>query len=226
MNDIIYRNSRAARDAPNFFSGDETITRLYTKKATGIRMRTSKKNESGILNQNLCGSNKGYSTWSESDPVGSGYTFANVAYPGASYNIGSMVREKDIGNLMQLMYSCGEYFRFKDIEFVADSHFGHLAPIVYLRLWKIFATMSFNTTRLGISSIEELSQKQLEQDERKQLVETLNIEPHEPDEILDMDIRDYAEPAQAKKKKYRALKSRIHFFEEKLRRESKGAFRV
>ena len=49
-------------------------------------MRTSKKNESGILNQNLCGSNQGYSTWKTGgDPVGGGYTFTNLAYPGAKY---------------------------------------------------------------------------------------------------------------------------------------------
>ena len=59
---IIYGNSRAARDPQNTISGDETITNLYTQKATDIRMRTSKKNESGALNQNLCGSNEGYST--------------------------------------------------------------------------------------------------------------------------------------------------------------------
>ena len=59
---IIYENSIAARDPPNTISGDETITRLYTQKATDIRMRTSKKNESGALNQNLCGSNEGYTT--------------------------------------------------------------------------------------------------------------------------------------------------------------------
>ena len=62
LNKIIYGNSRNSREPPNFFSGDETITRLYTSKATNIRMRTRKMNESGILNQNLCGSNQGYST--------------------------------------------------------------------------------------------------------------------------------------------------------------------
>ena len=62
INDIIYSNARRAREPPMFISGDETITRLYTRKATDIRMRTAKKNESGILNQNLCGSNEGYST--------------------------------------------------------------------------------------------------------------------------------------------------------------------
>ena len=62
LNETVYGNSRKARDPPEFISGDETITRLYTQRATDIRMRTSKKNESGILNQNICGSNEGYST--------------------------------------------------------------------------------------------------------------------------------------------------------------------
>ena len=48
---IVYQQARIARDPPSFISGDETITRMYGRKATDIRMRTSKKNESGILNQ-------------------------------------------------------------------------------------------------------------------------------------------------------------------------------
>ena len=62
LNKMVYGNSRKARDPPLIVSGDETITRLYTQKASDIRMRTSKKNESGALNQNICGSNEGYST--------------------------------------------------------------------------------------------------------------------------------------------------------------------
>ena len=133
FSDIVYENSRNSRDTPNTISGDETITRLYTRKATDIRMRTRKKNESGIMNQNLCGSNEGYMNWSSNHPKASGFTFANMAYPGASYNVGSMFREKDIGNLLQLVFSCGEYYRFKNIELVADSHFGHVLPMIYAR---------------------------------------------------------------------------------------------
>ena len=61
FSEIVYSNSRRSRDPPKSISGDETITRLYTKKLTEIRMRTSKKNESGVLNQNLCGANDEYS---------------------------------------------------------------------------------------------------------------------------------------------------------------------
>ena len=133
LNEIIYGNSRRSRDPPNIFSGDETVTRCYTKKATDIRMRTSKKNESGILNQSLCGSNEGYSTWKAGDPKASGFTFSCTSYPGRRYNLGSMFREKDMGNLMQLVFSAGNYFRFKDLELVTDSHFGHITPIIYAR---------------------------------------------------------------------------------------------
>ena len=45
LNEIIYGNSKKAREPPSIVSGDETITRLYTSKATDVRMRTSKKNE-------------------------------------------------------------------------------------------------------------------------------------------------------------------------------------
>jgi len=62
FNDLVYGNSRKARDPPAWISGDETITRMYTRKASDIRMRTKKKNESGLLNQNLCGSNEGFVT--------------------------------------------------------------------------------------------------------------------------------------------------------------------
>ena len=134
FSNIVYGNCRKARDPPARFSGDETITRCYTRKATDIRMRTSKKNESGILNQNLCGSNKGYSTWKPGDPVGGGYTFANFAYPGARYNIGSVFREKDLGNLIMLIFMSGDYFRYKHLEMVADSHFGNVVPVAFLRL--------------------------------------------------------------------------------------------
>ena len=115
------------------------VTRTYTRKNTEIRMRTSKKNESGILNQNLCGSNEGYATWREGDPIGSGYTFTNMAYPGKTYDVGSMFREKDMGNLLQLMFICGDYLRFKGLQLVGDSHFGHVAPIVFLCVWNIFS---------------------------------------------------------------------------------------
>ena len=124
----MYSNSKRSGDTPIFISGDETITRLYTKRLTEIRMRTSKKNESGVLKQNLCGANDEYSEYKEGDPIGNGFTFANMSYPGRSLVKGSIFREKDMGKIIQLLFTCGDYLRNKDIELVTDSHFGHIVP--------------------------------------------------------------------------------------------------
>ena len=227
----MYANSRNSRDAPNVFSGDETITRVYTRKATDIRMRTSKKNESGILNQNLCSSNEGYATYKEGDPKCCGFTFANMAYPGASYNYGSMFREKDMGNLLQLIFMCDKYFRFKDLELVTDSHFGHIVPLVFSRLWKVYVTSSFSAgQRIGISGIETLSRKELEKSDRDELVNSLKDNLQELDEKKDAldssddDVEDYC--IKKPKKTFRALKTRLHFFEKKLSIRDKGNYEV
>ena len=97
-------------------------------------MRTQKKNESGILNQNLCGSNIGYLHRQEGDPVGGGFTYANLSYPGKRYNLGSVFREQDMGKLLWLIFDCGNYFRFRDTELITDSHFGRLVPLAFCRL--------------------------------------------------------------------------------------------
>ena len=64
-------------------------------------MRTSKKNERKILNQNLCGGNDEYAGWKVGDHIGSGLTYVNRAYPRNSLNRASMFREKDMGNLLK-----------------------------------------------------------------------------------------------------------------------------
>ena len=55
-----------------------------------------------------------------------------------------MFREKDMGNLLQRLFTCGDYFRDKEIELVTDSQFGHMVPTVYLRLFKVYVSFSFN----------------------------------------------------------------------------------
>ena len=143
-------------------------------------MRTKKKNESGVLNQNLCGSNEGYSTRNVGDPKGTGTVFCNLSNPGFLYNMGSMIREQDIGNLMQLIFSCDDYFRYRDVELITDAHFGHLVPLTFLRLWKVFATSSFlASSRIGIEDIEELSKKKLD----KAQLQSLQKELEEKSEI-------------------------------------------
>ena len=232
FNEIIYGNSRKARDPPAWISGDETITRMYTRKASDIRMRTQKKNESGLLNQNLCGSNEGYVTWKKGDPKCGGYTYANMAYPGSSYSIGSVFREKDMGNLLQLIFSCGDYFRYRDVELVCDSHFGHMVPIAFLRLWKVYSTCSFGaSTRIGLSNLTDLSTKKLEAEELATLLESV-------DEKTDINAADSKpetsdvvgavghDDKKVKYKEFRRVKTRFQFFEKKLSMEKKGSFKV
>ena len=129
----VYANSQIAREAPISASADETITRLYSQKAKDIRMRTAKKNESGIKNQSICTANDEYEGWRTGDPVGSGYTFTSVSYPGSLLNRGSVFREKDTGDILQMIFRCGDYFRNIGMELVTDSHFGHFVPAVFLR---------------------------------------------------------------------------------------------
>ena len=63
-----------------------------------------------------------------------------------------------MGNLIQLLFTCGDYLRGKDIELVTDAHFGHLVPIAWLRSMKVYVTTSFNPgQRIGVSNIAELS---------------------------------------------------------------------
>ena len=222
FNDLVYKNSREARDPPAWISGDETITRMYTRKASDIRMRTKKKNESGLLNQNLCGSNEGFVTWKNGDPKGGGYTYVNMTYPGFSYNVGSVFREKDMGNLLQLIFSCDDYFRYRDIELVCDSHFGHMVPIAFLRLWKVFSTCSFGaSTRIGLSNLTELSKKELDSEELATLLESV-------DEKVAVDSNDAEtqdsiavgavthDDKKVKYKEFGRVKTRFQFFEKQL----------
>ena len=61
----------------------------HTRKGSDIRIRTRKKNESDEYWIKICGSDEGYTTRKKNDPAGEGYTYTNITYPGASYNIGN-----------------------------------------------------------------------------------------------------------------------------------------
>ena len=235
LSHIVYANSRESREPPNTFSGDETVTRCYKKKATDIRMRTSKKNESGILNQSLCGSNEGYSSWKQGDPKASGFTFNSSSYPGLNYNVGSVFREKDMGNLiLQLVFSSRDYFRFKNLKLITDSHFGHITPIIYSRFYKLFVTSSFTISqRIGISNIEELSREKLEESKRKVLIEKLqregNDEVKNADEkelaLLKSDVSDYCKQ-KPQKMNLQGLKTQLDFFERSFSKTDKRTYTV
>ena len=237
FSEIVYSNSRKSRDPPRSVSGDETVTRLYTKKLTEIRMRTHKKNESGVLNQNICGSNDEYEEWKEGDPVGSGFTYANMAYPGRSLNRGSMFREKDMGNLVFLLFTCGDYFRGKNIELVTDSHFGHLVPVAYLRTMKIFATSSFTAgVRLGTKNIPELSKKEFTKEEKQDARKKIRDQSDEKKDVFDpyadissddsdnKDIKPYCK--EKKKLKIGSVKNPLTLFQKELSIKQRGEYRV
>ena len=184
----VYRNSRNARQVPISISADETITRLYSQKARQIRMRTAKKNESGIKNQSICGANDEYEGQKPGDPVGSGYTFISSSYPGASLNRGSMFREKDMGDVLQMIFTCRDYFRGAGVELVTDSHFGHFVPVVFLKTWNIYVTSSFQQKqRIGISNIKELSKKEYDDSEKEKVLHELK----EQVENLEEDVKDF-----------------------------------
>ena len=202
-------------------------------------MRTKKKNESGILNQNICGSNVGYKFRQEKDPIGGGYTFCNLAYPGKIYNIGNIFREKDMGNLLQLIFACGDYFRYRNTELVADSLFGHVVPVSYLRLWGVYCTTSLCPNRKGLWSIKELSGKKLEESEKKKLIDEAQIEEEKTEQKRNYKIEDLlettseeevekskAKPFTQRKHLTRGLNSRLKIFERYLSRQPKGTFKV
>ena len=158
----------------------------------------------------------------------------NLAYPGASYNIGSMFRERDMGNLIQLIFVCGDYFRYKNVELVCDSHFDHIVPIAFLRLWKIFSTCSFSAmSRIGTKHLPELSKTKLSKEDLQALVEAtdekINVAARPERDVFesDLEVDEYTEYDEKKmRKKFGRVKSRIQFFEKKLSMKKKGTFKV
>ena len=235
----VYTNSRLAREAPISASADETITRLYSQKAKDIRMRTAKKNESGIKNQSICTANDEYEGWSKGDLVGSGYTFISVSYPGSSLNRGSVFREKDTGDILQMIFSCGDYFRNIGMELVTDSHFGHFVPAVFLRTWGIYMTSSFSqNSRLGISNITELSRKKYDPSQKQTIIDGLKkfseskeCKEEQFDPFADSSssseeekIKPYGIPK--RKKTFRSVKTPLKLFEKKLSMSPKGTYKV
>ena len=136
-----------------------------------------------------------------------------------------MFRTRDMGNLIQLIFCCGEYFRGKDIELITDSHFGHLDPIAYLRLYNVFATSSFNAgQRIGVSSIAELSKKALTKEEKAQLEEKQeSLDEFDP-LASSSDEELYCESKY--KKLGRSVKTHYDYFLNQLSKRPKGEYRV
>ena len=76
-----------------------------------------------------------------------------------------------MGNLVLLLFWCGNYFRYKHVELVTDSHFGHYVPVSFLSLWNIKCTSSALPSRKGISNLQEISGEKLSDEDREKLAD-------------------------------------------------------
>ena len=158
-----------------------------------------------------------------------------MSYPGRSLVKGSMFREKDMGNLIQLIFECGDYFTNKDIELVTDAHFGHLVPIVYLRSMKVYVTSSFNAgQRIGVSKIAELSKVKYDKKEKENIIRVIKEQVEKTEEKFDPygdtdsnseeDVKEYSK--KPKRKNYRSVTTPLKLFEQQLQQKPRGEFKV
>ena len=94
---------------------------------------------------------------------------------------------------------------------MTDSHFGHLVPLGFLRLWKVFATCSFRTSRVGVK-IPSLSKADLKIEEREELLQTEEgqklLRTFEPDND-DSESSDIEEKEDMTRKK-KAIKKNVN----------------
>lgn len=148
-----------------------------------------------------------------------------------------MFREKDMGNLIQLLFTCGDYFVGKNIEMVTDSHFGHLVPVAYMRLLKVYATSSFSIgQRIGVSNISELSKVPYNKDEKRNMIETHRkileenedkFDPYDDaSEAVENDIQPYGIPKSKKKMSLRSVHTPLQLFEKELSMKPRGSYKV
>ena len=155
-----------------------------------------------------------------------------MAYPGKKYNFGSMFREKDVGNLLQMIFECGDFFRYRNMELIADSHFGHMVPVAFLRLWDIFATFAARPSRLGVSHIPELVSKELSKEEMAKLLDGKFKEKvkedasDESDYSEVMNLEELDEKLRKERTSFGRVKSRLKFFEKDLGTKPRGYYRV
>ena len=150
-----------------------------------------------------------------------------------------MFREKDMGDVLQMIFTCRDYFRGSGVELITDSHFGHIVPIVFLRTWNIFVTSSFQQSqRIGISNIKELSKKKYDDSEKGRVLDELrkHIEKSDGD-VQEFDpfgdtsssseeekIKPYGKPE--KNKRITKVKTPLKLFEKKFGMTPKGTYRV
>ena len=139
-----------------------------------------------------------------------------------------------MGNLVQLLFTCGNYFRYKDTELITDAHFGHFVPVAYLRLQNVFVTSSFNAKqRLGVSKIDELGKSKLSKEEHEALLQVYKraeskLQEDESESKTESDDSAVGEEKKERlfSKKFRHCKSKVEFFEKGISLEEKGSWKV
>ena len=115
-----------------------------------------------------------------------------------------------------MIFMCGDYFRYKDVDLVADSHFGHIVPIAFLRSWKVFANASFTVaSRIGIENIDELSKKKLGEEERQKLIhESFRERKEEKIDLLSVSTdSENLQDGPIRKNPFSNIKSELQLFE-------------
>ena len=129
-----------------------------------------------------------------------------------------------------MIFESGYYFRFKNIELITDSHFGHLVPIAFCRLWGLYCTSSVLVSRKGVSKLDFLSNKKLTKEEIHKKNEELELAVANDEEKLYVEEKEKVEDARLgycdKKKNPKTLKSNLAFFEHGLSQKPKGYYRV
>ena len=139
-----------------------------------------------------------------------------------------------MGNLIQLLFTCGNYFRDKNIELVTDAHFGHFVPVAYLRLWKVFVTSSFLAKqRIGISAIKELSNDKLNEQQLNALLTGVeedlkegNVDEVDSETESDDSAVGQSDPKRKVVKLLSRAKTNMDFFEKKISLKPKGSYKV
>ena len=151
-----------------------------------------------------------------------------MAYPGKQYNIGNVFREKDMGNLLLMAFLCRGFFRYRNVELIADSHFGHIVPVAYLRLWQMYCTCAFRVSRKGISNIVALSKTKLLKEELDAMISKWQPKDEDQKDLLDdSEESDQSEESMGKSERaLRRQKTQLDFFEKSLSLKPKGYYKV
>ena len=150
----MLENARNSREPPVFLACDEQTLSYFGHKS-GAKKRLPKKTMEGLEYYALATSNKGYEGWKHevrappeegkgegrlirpADPVCGGLKLNYAMLGGPKYDFGSTDHSKTFGLMSELIFSLGDYLRFKDVFLVPDSAYGFLTGMLFLAMWGI-----------------------------------------------------------------------------------------